>query len=607
MHVPVIPKKVVKIYPNNKPWVRKQLKDLLKKKKLAFRQNNLQELHSIQKEIKREIKRAKWDYKLKVEHKLSNNLLGSAWDSIKTMVGQNDKKINKKVSLEGFTSDISLAQELNLFYSRFDKHDFSNEIVGHKQSLLSHPQSTVCFSAQSVVNTFKYCKAKTSPGPDNIGSRVLSCCAEQLGPIFTYIFNQSMCQQKVPDLWKQSTIVPVAKNSHPKTLNDYRPIALTSLVMKSFEKLIKRELTSRTNCLLDPLQFAYRLNRGVQDATVTVLNLILNHLEGNRNHARLLFVDFSSAFNTIQPHLLVEKLVHQFKLEANLVGWILDFLTNRSQRVRVNGHLSDLTLTSTGSPQGCVLSPLFYILYTNDCRSGSENRHFVKFADDTVIVSLLNNEETSHGSVIDHFVTWCQDAFLELNAFKTKDMRIDFRRNVTNTDKTSINGQEIEVVTEYKYLGSIIDDKLCFESNTSLLCKKGQQRLYCLRKLAKFNVDKTLLTLFYRSFVESVVIFSLICWYGSITLKQKNSISRLIRVGSCITGSKQKSLGELYQKQMLRRVESILSDSSHPLQAEFQMLPSGSRYKLPKLRTNRYKHSFVPAAILLLNSKTKHR
>ncbi len=103
-------------------------------------------------------------------------------------------------------------------------------------------------------------------------------------------------------------------------------------------------------------------------------------------------------------------------------------------------------------------------------------------------------------------------------------MCIDFRRNVTNTEKTSINGQEIEVVTEYKYLGSIIDDKLSFEPNTSLLCKKGQQRLYCLRKLAKFNVDKTLLTLFYRSFVESVVTFSLICWYGSITVKQNKKI-----------------------------------------------------------------------------------
>ena len=105
---------------------------------------------------------------------------------------------------------------------------------------------------------------------------------------------------------------------------------------------VKRELTCRTNSLLDPLQFAYRLNRGVQDATVTVLilNLILKHLEGNKKlkSARLPFVDFSSAFNTIQPLLLVEKLLHQFELDANLVGWILDFLTNISQRVRVNGH-----------------------------------------------------------------------------------------------------------------------------------------------------------------------------------------------------------------------------------------------------------------------------
>ena len=117
----------------------------------------------------------------------------------------------------------------------------------------------------------------------------------------------------------------VAKNSHPKTLNDYRPIALTcvkKIVMKSFEKLIKRELTFRTNSLLDPLQFAYRLNRGVQDATVTLLNLILKHLEGNKKHARLLFGDFSSAFITIQPLLLVEELLHQFHLKANLVGWI---------------------------------------------------------------------------------------------------------------------------------------------------------------------------------------------------------------------------------------------------------------------------------------------
>lgn len=94
----------------------------------------------------------------------------------------------------------------------------------------------------------------------------------------------------------------------------------------SYEVLWKTEkerTAGRIERLLDPLQFAYRANRGVQDATITLLNLIYKHLEGNKNHVRLLFVDFSSAFNTIQPHLLVQKLIEKnFGLDYNLVGWI---------------------------------------------------------------------------------------------------------------------------------------------------------------------------------------------------------------------------------------------------------------------------------------------
>lgn len=100
----------------------------------------------------------------------------------------------------------------------------------------------------------------------------------------------------MPHLWKQSTIVPFAKSEHPTSINDFRPIALTSLVMKSFEKLIKAELLKATEHLIDPLQFAYRSKRGVQDATITLLNYIYKHLESSSNHVRLMFVDFSAAF-----------------------------------------------------------------------------------------------------------------------------------------------------------------------------------------------------------------------------------------------------------------------------------------------------------------------
>lgn len=126
-------------------------------------------------------------------------------------------------------------------------------------------------------------------------------------------------------------------------------------------------------------------------------------LEASKTHIKLLFIDFSSAFNSLQPHILAGKLITYFGLDLNLVCWILDYLTERTQRVRVNGSLSAPLITSTGSPQGCVLSPLLYILHTIDCTSKYNNRYFLKFADDTVIVSRV--------TVVDDFVKWCDDAF----------------------------------------------------------------------------------------------------------------------------------------------------------------------------------------------------
>ena len=129
------------------------------------------------------------------------------------------------------------------------------------------------------------------------------------------------------------------------------------------------------------------------------------------------------------------------------MGWILDFLTDRTP------VLSEEIRSSTGSPQGCVPSPLLYILYTDDCRSQHTNRHILKFADDSAIVSLLNGKESEHGPVLNDFIAWCDSAHLHLNVSKMKDMVIDYRRKSPPTQVTAINGQPVEVVGSYKYLG----------------------------------------------------------------------------------------------------------------------------------------------------------
>lgn len=113
---------------------------------------------------------------------------------------------------------------------------------------------------------------------------------------------------------------------------------------------------------MDPLQFTYQASRGVEDAILTLLLLLHTHLEKPNTHAKILFLDFSSAFNTMQPKILADILANEFDLNTGIIYWILDFLTSRVQRVSVGPALFEEMMTSTGSPQGCVLSSLLFIL-----------------------------------------------------------------------------------------------------------------------------------------------------------------------------------------------------------------------------------------------------
>ncbi len=198
------------------------------------------------------------------------------------------------------------------------------------------------------------------------------------------LFIFELCEMKADG--RKSVIIPVPKNSKPSCLNDYRPVALTSTVMKVFERLVKNHICSSIPATLDPLQFAYRPNRSTDDAISQVLHSSLSHIDSkNGNYVRLLFIDYSSAFNTIVPIKLAVKL-SDLGLNTSLCDWIQDFLTGRPQVVRMGQFTSNSITLNVGAPQGCVLSPLLYSLYTHDCVSSHSSTSIVTFADDIVIL-----------------------------------------------------------------------------------------------------------------------------------------------------------------------------------------------------------------------------
>ncbi len=134
----------------------------------------------------------------------------------------------------------------------------------------------------------------------------------------------------------------------------------------------------------------------------------------------MLFIDFSSAFNTIIPQQLINKL-NLLGLNASLCNWILDFLTGRPQSVHVGRNTSSTTTLSTGAPQGCVLSLLLFVLVTHDCIVKFSSNHIIKFADDTTVVGLIsNNDETPYREEVAQLVKWCGANNLSINVSKTR-------------------------------------------------------------------------------------------------------------------------------------------------------------------------------------------
>ena len=464
----------------------------------------------------------------------------------------------------------------------------------------------------------------------------LKTCASQLAPVFTDIFNTSLQICEVPKCFKTSSIIPVPKKSKVSSLNDYRPVALTSVIMKVFERFVLQFLKSYTSEKLDPMQFAYRANRSVDDAVSLGVHNILQHLESSGTYARLLFVDYSSAFNTILPEKLHTKLV-DLGVDPRMCKWLLDFLTDRPQHVKI-GPLSSATLTlNVGAPQGCVLSPALYSLFTNDCTSTHDTVKLIKFADDTTIEGLISkakkmktrsddesgvnveghemnvyenemdveaneiNVEESYRYEVERLAEWCDENNLELNVDKTKEMIVDFRKVKTEIAPLEINGRPVEQVSRFKFLGTIISDSLKWDDHCSSILSKAQQRMYFLRKLKKFRLNQDILTQFYRAVVESVLTFSIIVWYGSASKSDKEKLQRVVSTAEKIIGCSLPSLETIYKDRVKKRAAKIVKDQSHPANYLFEELPSGRRYRTIKAKTERFRKSFYPSATSLLN------
>ena len=385
-------------------------------------------------------------------------------------------------------------------------------------------------------------------------------------------------------------------------------------MVKCLERLVLSFLLPSVAPFQDPSQYAYKCKRGVDDAISVFIDNIYRHIEGSKTFCRILFIDFSSAFNTIQPKILVQKLL-DMKVNKHICSWIFDFLIYRPQLVKIktNGNIfrSDKLILNVGAPQGTCISPALFTIYTDSCRSKFDIVNILKFADDTAIQCFFKentyaNDFLNYCSQISDFVSWCNSHSLQLNVSKTKEMIIDFRKNNSTHNKIFIKDQEVETVENYKYLGININNKLDWHTHAKSVISRINQRIHFVRKLNYFRIDKKLISLFYRSTVNSIISFCIGAWGGNTTEKDFKKINRIVKCATKLTGIDQDTFEEIFISTCINKFKRILRDPSHPLYNQIMFSNRSGRILFLKTRKERYRMSFLPYAVKLYSS-LEHR
>uniref|UniRef100_A0A803JBM0 Reverse transcriptase domain-containing protein n=1 Tax=Xenopus tropicalis TaxID=8364 RepID=A0A803JBM0_XENTR len=278
-------------------------------------------------------------------------------------------------------------------------------------------------------------------------------------------------------------------------------------------------------------------------------------------------------------------------------SWILDFLTNRPQVVWI-GNITSSTLTlSTGAPQGCVLRPLLYTLFTHNCTATHCSNTIIKFADNATIIGCISDgDESAYRAEVRALTSWCHDNNLLLNVNKTEELIVDYRRlQGGGHTPIHIEGAEVERVSCFRFLGINISEDLSWSHHVGVIIKAARQQLFFLRRLRRFGMDSRILSMVHR---QKFVSGCITTWYGSCNVLDRKALQRVVRSAQRITRTELPAMQDLYRQHCKRKMQRIFSDPSHRL---FTLLPSGRWYRSIQTRTSRYRDSFYPQAIRLLN------
>ena len=458
--------------------------------------------------------------------------LKKTWKTINQVINKkSNTTIVPMLTVDGQTirDNKAIASSMNEYFCSIG-NKLSEKIPNKANPLLSgeYPFETLplSFSFSAIMtdklsSTLNKMKTSHGSGHDGIASFYLKIAMPVVGGSLCDLFNKSLFAGKFPEDWKIARIAPIFKSGAKDDRSNYRPISVLPFMSRLFEKLIFNQFYEYldANKSLYEHQSGFRLLHSVATALLASTNDWYLNIDKGK-YTGLIFIDLKKAFDTVDHKILLKKL-KMYGVTGLEHDWFTSYLDNRKQFCRVDGTSSGERGINCGVPQGSCLGPLLFLIYINDLPFSLQKCHVSMYADDTAIsLSSKSIDDLQNDLNLDllNLQDWLHANKLSLNVVKTQSLIIGSGPSIRMIENQpdappsfSIGDQDIEMITNTRYLGVQIDSKLNWGKHIDTIKTKANRALGLI-KYSKKYLPSDILNKMYRGIVEPHLSYCCSVW-----------------------------------------------------------------------------------------------